>query len=297
MALLLLFGCMTMFSGCATNYPRIRITITFEDDNDDTEDDVYKLKYTLNRKLYPQTVTHFIELIEQGFYNGTVIHDYQSSNSRMIGGGYTYEDLETSDYEELVSLQDTYDSLSLSTSVWKQESSMDEDGVETVEYGDALNSLYGEVPANGFDIDGTGYTNSKGAIGTYTYISKSDSTQIVCAKKSSKGKDRTNLKYYNNAVTSMFYIMTSSSSSTYSNYCVFGKLANDDAEDRFDELMDAISDYIADQEELDEEFTFTETVDDITITDDMTTYGYYEAEFSVPAHARIVITSMKVLRY
>ena len=91
--------------------------------------------------------------------------------------------------------------------------------------------------------------------------------------------------------------MTSSSSSTYSNYCVFGKLANDDAEDRFDELMDAISDYIADQEELDEEFTFTETVDDMTISDDMTTYGYYETEYSVPAHARIVITSIKVLRY
>ena len=53
-----------------------------------------------------------MELIDAGFYDGTVIHDYRSD--RMVGGGYTYEDTENADYlNDLVSLADQYDALDL----------------------------------------------------------------------------------------------------------------------------------------------------------------------------------------
>ena len=62
-------------SACAvkTSHPRAKISISF---NEVT----YDIEYTLYRNMYPQTVRHFIELADAGFYDNTVIHDYRSND-------------------------------------------------------------------------------------------------------------------------------------------------------------------------------------------------------------------------
>ena len=79
-------------SGCESSHPEAVITISY----DGTE---YELNYKLYRNMYPQTVRHFIELAESGFYNNTIIHNY-SGSSYMYGGGYSYSDTYETDYDE-----------------------------------------------------------------------------------------------------------------------------------------------------------------------------------------------------
>lgn len=285
LAVFLLVGVAFAFVGCESDYPQIRITIQFNDNDSDT-DDTYVLNYRLNRKMYKQTVNHYIELIDAGFYDGTVIHDYQSN--RMVGGGYTYNDVENDDYRDLASLAEAYDALSLTPSVWADE-----------EYTQALNTLYGETAANGHGIDGEGaYTNEKGALGTYTYLDSSElptPKPVVSAHKTSDGSDRKNIPYQYNAVTSMFYLYTGSSTSADSNFCVFGVLADDDSSTRFDELLDAIDAYEQAMQDEDDNYSFTE-VQDMRIDDAMTEFGYYTAEFNIPK-VKIVIESIEVTSY
>lgn len=285
LAVFLLVGVAFAFVGCESDYPQIRITIQFNDNDSDT-DDTYVLNYRLSRKMYKQTVNHYIELIDAGFYDGTVIHDYQSN--RMVGGGYTYNDVENDDYRDLASLAEAYDALSLTPTVWADE-----------EYTQALNTLYGETAANGHGIDGEGaYTNEKGALGTYTYLDSSElptPKPVVSAHKTSDGSDRKNIPYQYNAVTSMFYLYTGSSASADSNFCVFGVLADDDSSTRFDELLSAISSYTSTMKEEHEDYVFTE-VQDMRIDDAMTEFGYYTAEFNIPK-VKIVIESIEVTSY
>lgn len=281
LAVFLLIGVAFAFVGCESDYPQIRITIRF-DDNDSETEDTYVLNYRLSRKMYPQTVRHYLELIDAGFYDGTVIHDYQSN--RMIGGGYTYDDL-NDDYRDIVSLAGAYDALSLTPTVWAD-----------ADYSEALNTLYGEVTANGFSVDnGTGYTNEKGALGTYTYLERTDlpspSPQVYVHGSGSRGDAEVNYRY--NATTSLFYLYTGNSTTTDSSYCVFGLLADDDSKTRFDELLSAISSYTSTMQEEDE---FTELQDSDRIVDERTEYGYYTAEFNVPK-VKIVIESIEVTGY
>ena len=285
LAVFLLVGVAFAFVGCESDYPQIRITIQFNDNDSDT-DDTYVLNYRLSRKMYKQTVNHYIELIDAGFYDGTVIHDYQSN--RMVGGGYTYNDVENDDYRDLASLAEAYDALSLTPTVWAD-----------ADYSEALNTLYGETAANGHGIDGEGaYTNEKGALGTYTYLDSSElptPKPVVSAHKTSDGSDRKNIPYQYNAVTSMFYLYTGSSASADSNFCVFGVLADDDSSTRFDELLSAISSYTSTMKDEDDNYPFTE-VQDMRIDDAMTEFGYYTAEFNIPK-VKIVIESIEVTSY
>ena len=284
LAVFLLVGVAFAFVGCESDYPQIRITIQFNDNDSDT-DDTYVLNYRLSRKMYKQTVNHYIELIDAGFYDGTVIHDYQSN--RMVGGGYTYNDVENDDYRDLASLAEAYDALSLTPTVWAD-----------ADYSEALNTLYGETAANGHGIKGEGaYTNEKGALGTYTYLTRSDlpsEKPMIHAYKSKDGSP-TEVSYQYNAVTSMFYLYTGSSASADSNFCVFGVLADDDSSTRFDELLSAISSYTSTMKEEDEDYVFTE-VQDMRIDDAMTEFGYYTAEFNIPK-VKIVIESIEVTSY
>ena len=285
LAVLLLLCAGFAFAACSgKDYPQVRITIRFDDNDSETEDE-YVLNYRFIRKLYPQTVDHYIELIEAGFYDNTVIHDFRSD--RMVGGGYTYTDMEGGDnVDDLVSLADSYNALDLTPSVWA-------DAART----QPLNTLYGEVTKNGADIEGGGYTNEKGAIGTYTYLQASDlpaTKPVVYAQKSSDGSNRDGLSYLYNAVTSMFYLYTGSSSSAESTFCVFGVLADDDSKTRFDELTDAIAAYQDAMTEEDDSFSFTEEAT-MEVEDGMTRYGDYDIDISVPAHARIVLVSAEVI--
>ena len=66
LAVFLLVGVAFAFVGCESDYPQVRITIQFNDNDSDT-DDTYVLNYRLSRKMYKQTVNHYIELIDAGF--------------------------------------------------------------------------------------------------------------------------------------------------------------------------------------------------------------------------------------
>ncbi len=281
LASMLLIGCAFMFTACESKRPEISMDISF---NGET----YTLNYKLYRDLYSQTVAHYIELIDLGYYNGTVIHDYKASD-RMIGGGYTYDDLENGDVmDDLREIG--YDSFTTNESgevslknitVWK-------DADRTV----ATNRLHGEFSGNGFSVEnGTALSNSYGALGTYSYVAKNEKT-LVTYKQSSSDKYGQS-EYYKNSTEGMFYIFLASSGSAESRYCVFGELADEDSKTALDNLLAAIDSYV---EGLGDDGAFTETKADVVIEDEFVDGGSYNVDFEVP-QSKIVIESVEVTKY
>lgn len=277
-----LAACVLVFSACESKNPEIRITVSFNG----TE---YELEYKLYRSYAPQTVAHYIELIDLNYFDNTVIHDYQ--DDRMIGGGFTYEGMENGDVmDDLVQLD--YDgattnsdgSLKLNNiSVWTD-----------ANHAQATNRLYGETSLNGFSVENGGLSNKLGALGTYTYVRKTDDAayEDFYIRQSDGGESKS--EYYKNSFQGMFYIYTSTSSSTDSEYCVFGELKDEDAKSKFQELLDAIDAYTTDNE-LD---SFTEELSDSRIEDSLISGGSYEPadNFLVP-QCKIIIEDVTVTKY
>lgn len=274
-----MLGCALLFTGCESRNPEITMRISF---NGET----YELHYKLSRDLYSQTVAHYLELVDLGYFDGTVFHDYQID--RMVGGGYTYEDMENGDEIEDLIAKD-YDAATTdengevklkNITVWEDEAREH-----------ATNRLHGETSANGFSIEsGAGLRNRFGVLGMYTYVSARERNIVYYAKSSDDGYGKS--EYYKNSFTSMFYIYTSTSSSTDSNLCVFAELADDESKDALNDLLDAIGDYEA---ALEDGGKFTE-IKDVTIADAYADGGSYEAEFEVPVE-KIVIEEVTVDKY
>lgn len=281
-----LVGSAFAFTACSNSFPEIRMTLSF---NGET----YTLNYKLYRDYYVQTVEHYMALIDADFFDNTVIHDYRSD--RMVGGGYTYEvdgqvDTDNADtLEDLTALD--YDGLTLAedgavkvikATVWKNDV--------------ATNRLHGETTANGHSIeDGTGLRNSYGALGTYTYVTKAntpgDTYNVTYQNANSDTKGSS--PYYKNSVTSLFYVYTSTSSSTDDNYCVFGQLADADSKTALENLMSAIDTYLEDNDLEDADFTEEKTLD---IADTYVEGGSYDVTYKVPVKP-IVIQEVRVTKY
>lgn len=282
LASVLVIGCAFMFTACESRRPKISMNISF---NGET----YTLNYKLYRDLYSQTVAHYIELVDLDYFDGTVIHDYKSGD-RMIGGGYTYDDLENGDVmDDLREIG--YDSFTTNESgevslknitVWK-------DADRTV----ATNRLRGEFSDNGFIIkNGTGLSNAYGTLGTYSYVPESKEPHVYY--KYSGSKDGTgHSEYYKNSTTSLFYIFTASSGSSESRYCVFGELADEDSKTALDDLLAAIGDYV---DTLGDDAEFTQTKEDVVIQDEFVDGGSYNVDFEVP-QSKIVIENVDVVKY
>lgn len=276
-----LFTCTLMFAACESKYPEIEMNISF---NGET----YTLTYKLYRNAYEQTVEHYLELIDMGYFDNTVIHDYQSD--RMVGGGYTYEDIENGDITDDLTALD-YDAATLNedgsvkipVSVWADEARTQ-----------ATNRLYGEISNNnGFSLNNfSGLSNTTGAIGTYSYTSSGEKDYVYITRPS--GTEVTG-QYYKNSVTSMFFLATSSSAASSSDYCVFGELADSDSVTTFSDLTTAISDYITAQQESNDSYSFTETFD-TEIEDSMANESPYDVTFNVPK-VKIIIRSVEVTKY
>lgn len=228
-----------------TKHPEARITYEF---NGKT----YDVNYTLYRNMYPHTVKRFIELADNGFYDNTVIHSYETND--WFTGGYEYnaeayssqssgESL-MSEYFESYSKEDAFVQLfkdgKLSYSVYGNRG-YDSKNNETVSADDALPSVMGEFYNNiRQDIDNGKLTQEYGCLKMFYYAK--ETTKKVYVTPTSK--EIIMADYKNNCATSLFAVQTGTSSSySESNYAVFAKLKGTDV---FDDLVDAVRDYITD---------------------------------------------------
>ncbi len=243
-----------LFAGCDTNYPEVAITYEFNG----TE---YEVEYTLSRKGAPQTVQHFIELADAGYYDGTVIHDYRSNGIFLYGGAYRYNadgELEEKDYWTELRNYEKEHGPTFTQTVFARGSVMANYLTERGDYiaaGEVYNAesekvplytLHGEFSGNGVTLNGKSYRHQKGALGMF-YTQKGDREDtVVTTVRSDGGANNDNNpeqsdKYKTNCATSIFYTFTGDSNTTNDkNYTVFG-LVKDYS--RFQELLDAIADY------------------------------------------------------
>lgn len=246
------------FSACGnikTKHPRAKITVEF---NSKT----YVLEYTLYRNMYPQTVQHFIELADGGFYNNMIVHNYTTTN--WFTGAYAYNGASDAsgyssafstgsstvrDYLEHNSKEAAYYDMfragKLTPSVYKK-ISYDSKGNEKVAAEDALPALIGEFSLNDHKIKNNPVTAEFGVL-KMTYYPKGDTNQKVAIKNSFGQLLEHDYKY--NCATSVFAVQVSGSDSAYneSNYCTFARLRNDTAKNRLNSLIEAVSDYITDE--------------------------------------------------
>ncbi len=231
-------------------HPNARITVEFNSE-------IYEIDYTLYRNMYPQTVQHFIELADSGFYNDTIVHDYKSSD--WVAGAYGYDDAETVGYvasygrsamaeylENHCKEKEYYDTVTagiksgeFSASVFTKYIYNDK-GEEIVSVDDALPTLIGEFKDNGHKIEGDkGLTSTYGTLKMVYY--KKDIKPVFVENSFGQILPR---DYHNNCATSLFSLQVSNSTLyDSSKYAVFGQLKNDGAKDALEDLTDAISDY------------------------------------------------------
>lgn len=222
-----------VFAGCKDGHAEAKITIEYDGIS-------YVLEYTMYRNMYPQTVQHFIELADSGFYNDTIIHDYQTSY--WYGGGYDYAEGDV-DEDELSYLQSYSDGESglraylEETSKAKTYEKLANDGKLTPSvYKDLRNgrledpytTLIGEFSSNQHKIENGALKNSYGALKFYyTSISTDEGKKHVYLDKQGSPLGVMG-EYRNNCATSMFSIQTGSSTSSDSSHCIFATLNNAD---------------------------------------------------------------------
>ena len=183
-----------MFAGCDSAEPEVTITYSFLGED-------YEVEYTLSRKGAPQTVQHFIELADAGYYDGTCIHSYESSY--LYGGAYVYNE-ETKSIVEKDYYNEVKD-LKLTQTVY----TLGEDGKR----GEPLYTVRGEFSENGVEGNTKTLTHQQGALAMY-YTSKGDSRVRVGTIRSDGGSDNNGEEYQSgdyykyNCTTSMFYTFT-----------------------------------------------------------------------------------------
>ncbi len=283
---IILAGSVAMLAGCTTsNYPEVTITYSFNGED-------YAVNYRLSRVDAPKTVQHFIELADAGFYDGLVVHDYQSYT--MCSGGYRLEDGELVEVDYLSEVQrlEEEQGIEFTQSVWADEA-------RTI----PLYSVYGEFSANGVENEnGKEYVHAQGALVMY-YTDKGSGNEQVWVERADGGADNDGeayqqLSYGYNSTTSLFYTFTGESrTSSDSIYCVIG-MATNYSEAMTNGLLAAISEY---EDTLDEEETFTETQTAVSLNQ----YDYFRsvqtagltADFETPVLMPIIIKSVEVTKY
>jgi cyclophilin family peptidyl-prolyl cis-trans isomerase len=305
LALTGLIGAACSFTGCTveTDHPEATITVEFNGTS-------YALKYKLYRNMYPQTVRHFIELADSGFYNNTIIHDYTSSY--LYAGGYEYDsesyttavsDKALDDYLDSHSKEQAYYNLYLKN---KLTPSVYNYCVNDNQYSNPLPTLIGEFNSNvgGHVIEpDTSLKSSYGCLRMY-YTTRSTAKDSkyneIYLKKN--GTSKAIVGDYDdgkNSATSLFNIQLSSSTSSDETYCIFAVLQNTS---KLSALEDAIDDYIEDNVSDDDSFTSSSTLYinnyDFFNSDgqDIALSTPVEATYSVPT-TPIRIKSVKITKY
>lgn len=275
---------MPFMSACDSDHPEAVITISYNGND-------YELKYKLYRNMYPQTVRHFIELADAGFYNGTIIHSY--SSSYLYGGGYTYNaesyesDYET-DYEDGEGAMreyfqanskesaylDLFNSGALTPSVYT-------DYIED-HYIGKLPTVIGEV-GDTHVIQNGKLTGGFGALRMYYSDKELEADDIVYLDKDGNTDGAIFDDYLEHSATSMFSIQTNTTAGSTS-YCIFGQLVETQALTDLTAAIAKASTLRVEDVEIDQY--------DAVISDRYTNYASYTVT-SLP----IVIKSVEITRY
>lgn len=288
------FG-MTVTAGCTNAHPEAEITISFDEQD-------YVLKYKLYRNMYPQTVQHFIELSQNGFYDGTIIHNYQSNY--LYGGGYDYE-VEGTTYEAAYQAGKDGDTEAMRS--YYEEASKEEEystladpangkitpsvytTIDDGNYVGPLKTLIGEFSANQHKIDNGALKQTYGCLTMYYTNKSSDLIKNKRVYLNKYGSDfGVQGDYANNSATSLFRIYTYSpkTPSSLSAYCIFGTLKNTEA---LDDLKTALSDKSISSN--------TKAVDlRVDNYDEFLGYNKNETTYSM-ASMPIVIKTVKITKY
>ncbi len=232
-------------SACSIETAHPEAVITYEFNGEE-----YAVKYTLYRNLRPHTVRHFIELANSGYYDGTVVHDFDTSD--WFTGGYAYDAdeyaakkdnagqmaeyfTENSKEEDYVSL---YAEGKITPTVFKEsaynptdQKIVDESGYVPTLFGEFYNNIHQEIKHDPLNAE-------LGCLKTFYYAK--ESTQKVYVRPTAG--ETVMADYKSNCATSVFAVQTGASSGfAKTAYCVFGKPADADA---FDELLDAVNEFI-----------------------------------------------------
>lgn len=269
------------FAGCDTKYPEVTITYEFNGKK-------YEVDYVLTRNGAPQTVQHFLELADAGFYDDTVIHDYQDGGLYIHGGGYTLDEdgeLEEIDYWTKVKELESAKNMTFTQTVFR--------GAER----EPLYTLRGEFSANGVTKNNKSYYhNQKGTLVMY-YMDKgqnSDSTRVSTLQNDGKDYREQELYSYNSA-TSMFYTYTSSISNSKldAQYCAFGRTKD---YEQLEALISAVNE-VSEARDSENPFIITKAMtlnqhDPFTEVRD----AKIQTEYNVP-DIPIIIKSVKVKKY
>jgi cyclophilin family peptidyl-prolyl cis-trans isomerase len=240
----------------------------------------YILNYELYRKIAPSTVQHFLDLANANYFANLCIHNY--TENKWYTGGYTYSKasdtyggLQEKNYFESVA------SLKLTSTVWTN----DDKATST-------NTVYGEFEANGFKVSSGAINQSFGSLTMY-YTPKDVTNKVYTKRSDGKGYDWKSYKY--NSATSLFYFsMSATTVAAAKNYCTFATLKDNSVEILRD-LKGAIADYIEEQKENDEEYTFTQSYEVPVDAGDSFVEGG-EISYEVPA-SPIIIEWISVIKY
>lgn len=270
------FGCGAMLAGCESDHPEAQMVISF---NDKT----YTLEYELSRNVTPATVNHFIWLVDNGYYNGLCVHDYDE-DSRMYTGGYKAATDETdadglTEFAYYTEIAKFGNYSAFPHSVWL------DSGKSLPTY-----TLYGEFENNNVQVQNGKIYDKFGSLSMYYHDLdnyEEAKTDVWGARESgSKLYKRT---YETNSATSLFYINLDEDSNTYSkSYCTFASLKSGSVS-VLKNLIQAIEDYA--EEDFTEEHTVRVNADDQVL-------GEHEVnvKFDVPTK-EIKIQSLKMIKY
>lgn len=266
-------ACMGTLTACETSHPKVEMQIEF---NGTT----YDLEYKLYRKVAPATVSHFLTLAENGYYDGLCVHDY--SGDKLYTGGFKYEN-ENLVYQKYYDIVKDY--ADFPCSVWLD-----------AEKTQPTYTLYGEFYGNSeFTVESGAKSQEFGSL-TMFYEDKDSDDRIIVERHNGEGTAR--YAYEDNCATSLFFISMSDETKTDTDYCTFATLDEDSVE-ILQNLRTAIEEYISDnygdEDDPDEAFA-PETEVYYEENDPVLGVQDEEADYNVPKSA-IVIKKVSVKKY
>jgi cyclophilin family peptidyl-prolyl cis-trans isomerase len=240
LAVLSASACLGLATACETAHPEVEMTIVFNGEE-------YVLEYELYRNIAPSTVNHFLWLVDNDYYNGLCVHNYDASALKMYTGAYSVAENETGiEYKEYYKVIQGFENYAdFPVSAWAN-----------LEATSPLYSLAGEFEANGFTVENGAKKQTFGSLTMY-YTEKSTKAKAYVPYRSEDKEGQVATREYKyNSATSQFYISLSSAETNNTKYCTFATLKEDSVEVLKD-LQDAIAEYIDEHYEVEEDESAT----------------------------------------